>query len=48
MNRKYRGWTLQERQREYARLKSEWTNQNGHNEKAYDDFVDRLARELGV
>lgn len=45
---KYVGWTKQDRQREYAKLKQEWQEENGHDEKAYDAFIDRVAKELGL
>lgn len=45
---RYRGWTFQEREREYIRLKSEWLAKNPYDEKAYDAFIDRITRELGI
>lgn len=48
MDRKYKGWSMQEREREYARLKTEWTQTNAYDEKSYNAFVERIARELGV
>jgi hypothetical protein len=48
MDRKYKGWSTQERQREYARLKQEWTESHGYNEKAYNAFIDRITKALGI
>ena len=48
MDRKYKGWTLQQRQAEYARLKQEWTEANGYNERAYDAFINRITKDLGI
>lgn len=48
MDRKYKGWSIQEREREYARLRNEWVQTHEFNEKAYDAFIDRIARELGI
>lgn len=48
MDRKYKGWTIQERQREYSRLKQEWTQSHAFNEKAYDAFIARITKELGI
>lgn len=48
MSPKYIGWTKQERQREYAKLKQEWEDKNLADEKAYDAFVSQIVKELGL
>lgn len=48
MDRKYKCWTLQEREREYSRLKQEWAQTNVYNEKAYDAFIARITKDLGI
>lgn len=46
MHAKYKGWTEQQRWIEYGRLKREWEEKNGYDEKAYDAFVARILEEL--
>lgn len=48
MSPKYIGWNKQERQREYVRLKLEWSQENAFDEQAYDAFIDRIVKELGI
>lgn len=48
MHSRYSGWPLLARQQEYARLKMDWTKKNPYDEKAYDAFIDRITRELGI
>lgn len=48
MDRKYKGWSMQDRDREYARLKQEWLQTNRFNEKAYDQFIARITKQLGI
>lgn len=48
MDRKYKGWSIQEREREYERLKQEWNLTRTFNQKAYDAFIDRIVRQLGI
>ena len=48
MDRKYKGWSMQERYCEYARLKQEWENTNRFNEKEYDKFIDQITKQLGI
>lgn len=48
MLRKYARMTEQQRQREYARLKREFWQRTGYDEEAYDAFIDRISRELGI
>lgn len=45
---KYRGMTEQQRWQEYARLKREWERKNGWDEAAYDAFIDKIIKELGL
>lgn len=48
MGRKYKGWTMKDRLAEYARLKQEWVQANAYNEKAYDAFICRITKDLGI
>lgn len=48
MSNKYKGWTIFERYAEYARLKSEWFEKHGWNQKEYDIFIDRIVKELRI
>lgn len=48
MDRKYKGWSIQEREREYERLKQEWNLTHAFNQKAYDAFIARITRQLGI
>lgn len=48
MHRKYKGWTLLQRRQEYARLKIFWCINRNYDEKAYDAFIARITRRLGV
>lgn len=46
---KYRGWSEQERWREYHRRTREFTEQHGWvDAKVYDAFVGRLLKELDL
>lgn len=48
MDRKYKGWTLKERESEYSRLKQEWNESHAFNERAYDTFIARITKALGI
>lgn len=48
MDRKYKGWSIQDRDREYARLKHEWEQSHAYNEKACNKFICRITLELGL
>lgn len=48
MDKKYQGWTELQRLQEYARLKREWEERNGYDEKAYNAYISKILKELGL
>lgn len=48
MSPQYVGWSKFERNKEYARLKREWTDENGHDEGAYNQYITLISRDLGI
>lgn len=46
---KYKGLTDQQRWVEYGKLKAKWVSENGYgDEKAYDDFIKQITKDLGI
>lgn len=46
---KYRGLSELKKWQEYGRLKAEWCAKYGYGDaKAYDAFIDKIVKELGL
>lgn len=46
---KYKGYTDLQIWQEYGRLKAEWIKANGwDNHEAYDAFIKRIVKDLGI
>lgn len=48
MNKNYQGWTELQRWQEYARLKREWEEKNVYDEKAYNEYISKILKDLGL